>query len=186
MKFENLSKLTIEEKKEILKDLIENDVSYWKKIMILMTMVDENEHTELLDLIIEQKIEEINLANKLYDLNLKRTDNSKNYASVMEKIINGSDDAMFKKACNEVLEILHYIPNYYYEKINKSFIEKIKDNTDNIKTLFINENTKFDDLNILSQTNQMLALISDKFWNEDGITVKINEIFNSGGVNNES
>lgn len=31
MEFEKLSKLTLKQKKEILADLIEYDVSYWKK-----------------------------------------------------------------------------------------------------------------------------------------------------------
>ena len=39
MEFENLSKLSIEQKKEILAELIENDVSYWKKVLILMSMI---------------------------------------------------------------------------------------------------------------------------------------------------
>ena len=66
MEFEKLSKLTLKQKKEILADLIEYDVSYWKKILILMAMIDKDEDTELLDLVIENKIEEINLANKKY------------------------------------------------------------------------------------------------------------------------
>ena len=59
MEFEKLSKLTLKQKKEILADLIEYDVSYWKKILILMAMIDKDEDTELLDLVIENKIEEI-------------------------------------------------------------------------------------------------------------------------------
>ena len=97
MEFEKLSKLTVEQKKEILADLIEDDVSYWKKVLILMAMIDENEDTELLDLVIEHKIEEINLANKKYNLSLKYNEinstSQKNYVSVMEKILNGSNDA---------------------------------------------------------------------------------------------
>ena len=71
MEFEKLSKLSMERKKEILADLIKNDTSYFKKIMILMAMVEENEDTELLDLIVEHRREEIELANKKYDLSIE-------------------------------------------------------------------------------------------------------------------
>ena len=57
MEFEKLSKLAVEQKEEILSDLIQNDVSYWKKVLILASMIDQNEDTELLDLVIEHKIE---------------------------------------------------------------------------------------------------------------------------------
>ena len=41
MEFEKLLKLNIEQKKKILSNLIENDVSYWEKVSILMAMLDE-------------------------------------------------------------------------------------------------------------------------------------------------
>jgi len=75
MDLEKLSNLTLEQKKEILADLIKDDVTYWKKIAILMSMTDENEDTELLDLIVEHKREEIDLANKKYQLLLKQDNN---------------------------------------------------------------------------------------------------------------
>ena len=66
MEFEKLSKLDMEKKKEILYNLINDDVSYWKKILIVMSMIDENEDIELLDLIIDNKVKEIELANKIF------------------------------------------------------------------------------------------------------------------------
>ena len=53
MMYEQLSNLTIEQQKELLANLIEDDVSYWKKVLLLMAMVDESGDTELLDLVIE-------------------------------------------------------------------------------------------------------------------------------------
>ena len=89
-------------------------------------MIDEKEDTELLDLIIEHKVEEINLANKKYNLSLKYNEfnntNQKNYVSVMEKILNGSNDENYSRACKEVLEILKFIPDEYYDKINIKLI----------------------------------------------------------------
>ena len=183
MEFEKLSKLDIEKKKEILYDLINDDVSYWKKILILMAMMDENEDGELLDLIVEHKVEEINLANKKYNFNLKNNEvkdasNLKNYASIMEKILNGSDDLNYSKACREVLEILKYIPSQYYDSINKKFIERLEENANKEYNFKVTENIEYTDLIILNETQDILSIISDKFWNKDGHIITINQIFN--------
>lgn len=181
MGFEKLSELTTEQKKMILSNLIENDVSYWKKLLILMSMVDENEGTELIDLIIEHKIEEIDLANKKYNLFLKynELDNEKeNYISVMEKIINGCNNEKYGKACKEVLEILKYIPSNYYFRISKKFIQRLETNADSTHQFLITDNMQFDDLEILDETQKILLLISNKFWNINGRKINISEIFN--------
>ena len=75
MELEKLLELNVEQKKKILADLIENDVNYWKKVLILTAMTDESGDTELLDLILEHKVEEINLANKKYNLSLNKQKN---------------------------------------------------------------------------------------------------------------
>ncbi len=182
MEFEKLSKLTIEQKKEILSDLIENDVSYWKKVLILMAMIDEDEDTELIDLVIEHKIEEINLANKKYNLSLEYNEINNNgqrsYASVIEKILNGSNDIKYSKACKEVLEILKYIPDDYYNRINKEFLERLEKNADTNHNLLITKNTEFNSLDILNETKEILSLISIKFWKVNGRNVEVIEIFN--------
>ncbi len=182
MEFEKLSKLAVEQKEEILSDLIQNDVSYWKKVLILASMIDQNEDTELLDLVIEHKIEEINLANKKYGLSLKYNDinnsNLKGNISIMEKILNGSNDATYSRACKEVLEILKFIPNEYYNKINKKFIERLEKNAEKDYKISILKNTNFTDLNILNETKEILSLISNKFWNVNGKNIDIIEIFN--------
>ena len=183
MEFENLSKLSIEQKKEILAELIENDVSYWKKVLILMSMIDENDDTELLDLVIEHKIEEIDLANKKYNLFLKYNESNsdtsqKSYVSVMEKILNGSNEARYSRACKEVLEILRFIPDEFYNRINKKFIERLEKNADKDYNLSITLNTNYTELDILNETKEILSLVSDKFWNTDGKIFDITEIFN--------
>ena len=180
MEFEKLSKLTLKQKKEILADLIEYDVSYWKKILILMAMIDKDEDTELLDLVIENKIEEINLANKKYNLFLKYNEvnntNPKNYVLVMEKILNGSNDTRYSRACKEALEILEFIPDRYYNKINKKFIERLEKSADKVYSLSITKETKYNDLDILNETKEILSLVRDKFWNENGKFIDIIEI----------
>lgn len=182
MEFEKLLKLTVEQKNEILADLIENDVSYWKKILILMAMIDENDDTELLDLVIEHKIEEINLANKKYNLSLKYNDinseSQKSYVSIMKKILNGSNDARYSRACKEVLEIFKFIPDEYYNRINKKFIERLEKNADKDYNLSITKDTNYNDLDILNETKEILLIVSDKFWNIDGKIIDIIEIFN--------
>ena len=182
MEFEKLSKLTLEQKKEILADLIKNDVSYWKKVLILMAMIDEDEDTELLDLIIEHKVEEINLANKKNNLSVKYNEinnaSQKGYVSVMGKILNESNDEIYSRACKEVLEILKFIPNEYYSKINKKFIERLEKKADKIYNLSIAKNTKYNDLDILDETKDILSLVCEKYWNVDGKIIDIVEIFN--------
>ena len=186
MEFEKLLKLTLEQKKEILSDLIRDDVSYWKKLLILMAMVDECEDTELLDLIIEHKIEEIKIANKKYNLFLKYSEINdtiqKSYVSVMEKIINGDKDETYSRACKEVLDIFKFIPKEYYKKINKRFLERLEKIADKTYNLSINSNTKYGDLDILNETKEILLLVSNKFWNVDGKNVNIIEIFNKKGM----
>lgn len=182
MEFENLLKLTDEQRKEILSDLIQNDVSYWKKILLLTAMVENDEDTELLDLIINNKIEEINLANKIYNLSIKhdeKSDNNQiNYSHAMKKILEETDDPVYNKACREVLEILSHIPEEYRNMINKNLVERLEQNADKNYEFNIPSDAKFSDLNILNETKEILLLINNKFWNIDGKNVKIDEIFN--------
>ena len=147
-----------------------------------MAMIDKDEDTELLDLVIENKIEEINLANKKYNLFLKYNEvnntNPKNYVLVMEKILNGSNDTRYSRACKEALEILKFIPDRYYNKINKKFIERLEKSADKVYSLSITKETNYNDLDILNETKEILSLVRDKFWNENGKFIDIIEIFN--------
>lgn len=182
MEFEKLLNLSEEQKKKILSDFIENDVSYWKKVLLLMAMNGDEEDNELLDLLIDHKIEEINLANKKYNLSLKYSEandtSSNNYVSIMERIINGSNDEKYARACKEVLEILKFIPENYYKRINKKFIERLEKNADNTYSLAINKDTQYENLDIIAETKEILSLVSNKYWKIEGRIIDIKEIFN--------
>lgn len=184
MEFEKLCNLSNETKKEILIELIKNDISYWKKILILMTMIEENEDTELLDMVIKHKIEEINLANKKYNLEInnnemKNTIDVRNYTKAMQGIINNRTDNIYSKASSQVLEILKYIPEKYYKAINKNFLDRLEKMADKNYTFKVEPNIPFSNLNLLEETKDILALISNKFWKKDGNEVKIEKIFNN-------
>lgn len=183
MDFENLYQLDAKEKKEILADLIKNDVSYLKKILIVMAMLPEERDTEFLDKIIQHKIEEIELANKKYHLGLtnKGVENtlfSKKDASIIEKIIYNSKDSNYRKACREVLEVLKHIPIHYYNAISPKFIEKLEKDSDQNYLFVIKNKIKFTELNLLEETQLILSLISNKFWNKFNKTIRIEHIFN--------
>ena len=102
----------------------------------------------------------------------------KSYVSVMEKILNGSNEARYSRACKEVLEILRFIPDEFYNRINKKFIERLEKNADKDYNLSITLNTNYNELDILNETKEILSLVSDKFWNTDGKITNIEEIFN--------
>ena len=183
MDLEKIRGLTIKQKKEILEDLIKNDISYWRKISILMLMVEEDENTELLDLIINHKIEEIELANKKYNLNIKNEEfqNKKDYMDIMEKIITNSNEENYRKACTEVLEVLKHLPQSYIDDINNIFLERLKENSDKNYYFMVDNVVNFSEINLLDESKKILLLISEKFWNKDGVITDINSIFNMKG-----
>ena len=44
--------------------------------------------------------------------------------------------------------------------------------------IIIDSKVPFSELNLLEETKSMLDLISDKFWKQNGIKVRIEDIFN--------
>lgn len=73
-------------------------------------------------------------------------------------------DKSFSKAATEVLEILNYVEDEEFNKIDKTFInmlEKCKDENHEFK---INENDDFDSLVLTQKTNDLLAYIYRKYW----------------------
>ena len=78
----------------------------------------------------------------------------------------------------EALEILEFIPDRYYNKINKKFIERLEKSADKVYSLSITKETNYNDLDILNETKEILSLVRDKFWNENGKFIDIIEIFN--------
>ena len=176
MEFEKLLKLNIEQKKKILSNLIENDVSYWEKVSILMAMLDEEAATDLLDLIVKHKREEINLANKKYNLFLNSDEINDNmqssYIFTMDKILNGSDDIKYiSKALhiNSEESIEEYavwggIPRYWELRSDypdrKTAIEKLILDT---KGILAEEPLRLlrDDLRETVQTSTILSIIGN-------------------------
>lgn len=182
MEFEKLSKLSDNKKREILAHLIKNDVIYWKKIMILLAMSEEDD-TEMLDLVIENKIKEINLANSKFNLGLNKeeiqnTSGDHNYTKVMEMLLGDNLDSTYSIACKQVLEILNHIPSNYCELINKKFLERLEQLADVNYELKIHQDLLFEKLELLEETKEILELISYKFWSNDAIKVNIADIFN--------
>lgn len=170
---DKIALLPYEKKKELLSTIIQNDVSYWKKILLLLNMMPEDGETDLFDLVVKHKIEEVELANKKYNLQLNN----------MESISSSEDNTeiindLFSKVCREVLDVLKYIPTNYYERINRLFLEKLENNADSKYSIVINKDSKFDDLKISPKTKEVITMISEKYWNIDGKIVDIRSIFN--------
>lgn len=172
--FENINKLTDEQQKILLKKLIENDVSYWKKVITLLSMGEENK--EFLDFIIENKRKEIEYFNSIYKFKVKSLDledilkisSDTNYIETMEKIV--TNDILNAKACTQVMEILKLVSQEYVDKINPKFLDNIRKNSSASYKFEIYENDKFEELNILKETKEILSIISSKYWNIDNIS----------------
>ena len=67
---DKIALLPYEKKKELLSTIIQNDVKKKKKILLLLNMMPEDGETDFLDLVVKHKIEEVELANKKYNLQL--------------------------------------------------------------------------------------------------------------------
>lgn len=165
-----------DERIEALRDIIENDNSYWKKILVLMTMEHDDEENELMETILENRRKEIEIFEKKFGIKLKKEfsyeqiyENTKDrdFNYIMKVMVeNKNDNYLHAKACKQVLEILHCMPKEYYEKINLNFITNLENQAKTIEQVEIKEVCDFDKLEILEETKDMLALISNKFWND--------------------
>lgn len=164
-----------EEKIEALKEVIENDNNYYKKILTLMTIENNDEENELLETIIDNRRKEIDLFQKKFGLLIKKQfsyeqiyENTKDreFDYIMKIIVEKkSDNYLHSKACKQVLEILHCMPKEYYDKINLNFIKNLEEQAKGIEQMEIKEVCDFEKLDILEETKDMFALISNKFWN---------------------
>lgn len=164
-----------EEKIEALKDAIENDNNYWKKVLVLMTMGEENDDNELLETILDNRRKEIQIFQKKYGISLKKefsyeqiceATKDRDFNYVMKILVeNKNDNYLHARACKQVLEILRCMPKKYYEKINLNFIKNLEGQSKLIEHMEIKEVCDFENLDILEETKDMLGLISNKFWN---------------------
>jgi len=168
MNFEEIESMENEEKIKRLRESIENDTSYWKKILLLMSI--ESEDSELLDLIIENKRKEIDLLKEKYKIKdsieieeIKNIIKGRDFFNVIEKIVNGTQDDEYAKASLYVLEILNRIPREYYDAISKKFIIELQKRAQKTE-----KGVKYNNSNLLKNISQegidILALINNKFW----------------------
>lgn len=151
MNLEELGKMSKEQKEELLKNLIENDVTYWQKVLLIFSIADEK-YEQLLDTLVENKTRE----------------------TIMIK-----GRPKYDIAFKQVLEVLKYIPNNYYEKISSGFISALKKRANMNYEFKIEPNTAFEEIDFVPETHTILLMISGRFWEENGRYVKISEIFNN-------
>ena len=92
----------------------------------------------------------------------------------------------FSKAATEVLEILNYVEDEEFNKIDKTFInmlEKCKDENHEFK---INENDDFDSLVLTQKTNDLLAYIYRKYWANEEEKIEFDELLMKKDDDNNS
>jgi len=184
MDFEELEKLTKEEKINMLNDLVVNDLSYWKKILLAMSLSDEDD-SEVLDMIVENKISEIDFICKKYNLqnDVDIVNRQRNLTKILSMILDGNNgDEKYAKACKQVLEILKYIPKEYYEKISSKFITNIKKHADENYNFKIEVGVPFSKIDMFEETEDLLLLISNKFLSDDENVVRISQIYSNNEV----
>ena len=95
-------------------------------------------------------------------------------------------DKSFSKAATEVLELLIYVEDEEFNKIDKTFInmlEKCKDENHEFK---INENDDFDSLVLTQKTNELLAYIYRKYWANEEEKKEFDELLIKKDDNNKS
>lgn len=95
-------------------------------------------------------------------------------------------DKSFAKAATEVLEILNYVEDEEFNKIDKTFInmlEKCKDENHEFK---INENDDFDSLVLTQKTNDLLAYIYRKYWANEEEKKEFDELLMKKDDDNKS
>lgn len=186
MDISKILSLDDENKIKLLKQIIENDLSYWKKILILISMKENHDNSELIESIVNSKRTEMDIFYKIYniepniDLKEQLTFNPReNLSKLMENIIsNNVDSTEYKIACSQTLEILKHIPEYYYNKINNNFISRLKENIDPFYKFSIDNNIEYSKLILTKDTEDLLLIISDRFWKTENGQIYIEDIFN--------
>ena len=74
MDFDKILNLDDENKIKLLKQIIENDLSYWKKILILISMKEKSSEPKLLETIINNKRTEMEVFYK--EFNIEETEDN--------------------------------------------------------------------------------------------------------------
>lgn len=181
LNYEEILKLSEEKKIEALKKLFEKDSSYLKKLLLLLTMGDEAE--SLLQMMADNKREEIELFKKIYKINelqdtsletIKKLIDNRDFSGVMGYIMSdGADESNYARACREVLEVLKHISKDNYEKISKNFIQKLEKDADMQYEFSLS--TPLEKTIFLEETKDILALIQEKYWKDNDVFIKTND-----------
>lgn len=175
MNWEKVDRWKDKERINELKNLIENDDSYWKKLSLIITMEKIKNKSKFLEMITNHKLEEQKMFEEEFGISLKRVfsfedikidTKDRDYSEIMKKLVDTSDnyDYNYAKASKQVLKIINHMEDGFYQKISKNFIEKLHKNAQKIKKSDIEEVSDFNELNLLEETKDILALIYHKFW----------------------
>ena len=162
------------------KNLIENDESYFKKVSLVMTMEKLKDRSEFLNMLARHKKEEQQLFEKEFGISFKKVFKfedikldikDRDYSEIMKKLVDNSEnfDYNYAKASKQVLRIINHMEDGYYEKISDSFIKKLHENAKKVKSFDIQQVCDFNELNLLEETKDILALIYYKFWNKSNV-----------------
>lgn len=186
MDIDKILSLDDENKIKLLKQIIENDLNYWKKILLLLSINENYDNSELIENIVNSKRIEMDMFYKIYniepnnELKEKLNFNTKeNLSKLMENIINNNvNSTEYKIACSQTLEILKHIPKYYYNKINNNFILRLEENIDPVYKFSIDKNIEYSKLNLTKDTEDLLLIISNKFWKNENEQIYIEDIYN--------
>lgn len=158
-----------------LKKIIENDENYWKKLILIFTMENIKNKSKIIDMITNHKLEEQKMLEEEFGISLKRVfsfedikldTKDRDYSKILKKLVNNSEnfDYNYAKASKQVLKIINHTEEGLYEKINKNFIKKLQENAKRVKKSDIEDVCNLNELNLLEETKDILALIYHKFW----------------------
>ena len=88
----------------------------------------------------------------------------------------------FNKACNEILEILKYLPEEDYKKIPQEEIDFFTQNKDNNYNFSFNENLSFEEQAILQETKAIIVKLYKDYFCSTEQKSTLDEILD---INNE-
>lgn len=175
MNWEKVDKWKDTERINELKNVIENDENYWKKLTLIFTMENIKNKNKFIDMITNHKLEEQKMFEQEFGISFKRVfsfedikldTKDRDYSEIMKKIVDNSEnfDYSYAKASKQVLKIINHMEDGFYQKINRNFIEKLHENARKVKKSDIEKVCDFNELNLLDETKDILALIYHKFW----------------------
>lgn len=85
----------------------------------------------------------------------------------------------YAKACNEVGEILKYIPQEYLNKIPLYVIEKLEENKEQNYNFHYNVNKEYEEQELLEETKAILANLYIDYWATEEEKEEIKKIHNN-------